>query len=437
VVQLASRRATYLGVMNEVDPVTSDLPAFEPGVQAVAEAIAELRRGRMVVVIDGEGGEDEGVLMLPAESATAQSVAFMVRYTSGFLCAAMTDQRADALGLPLMVAHSDNPRGTALTVSVDVKAGVTTGISAKDRAATIQALGASTTRREDLNRPGHVFASRARPGGVLSRAGRTESAVDLCVLAGFGGVGVLAQVVNSDGSAARSDQLNQFASAHSLTAVTIADIVRYRRRTEQLVRQVAQAGIPTDYGEFTAITFRYAVDGSDHVAFVYGDMAGGKFRSASKPPLVGIHSECVAGDVFGSRSCDCHPRLTASMSRVAESKHGAVLYLRGRRGDRVGLSHQMPPRLHRGDDPHFIGRASRAPHVDGHGCDIAAQMLKNLGATTVAVTNDDAALLARLTRVGIEVLSDASVAPLTPWAHVCRQPAERLRHKRALVLEVS
>ena len=223
-VQLASRRATYLGVMNEVDPVTSDCPAFEPGVQAVAEAIAELRRGRMVVVMDGEGGEDEGVLMLPAESATAQSVAFMVRYTSGFLCAAMTDQRADALGLPLMVAHSNNPRGTALTVSVDVKAGVTTGISAKDRAATIQALGASTTRREDLNRPGHVLASRACPGGVLSRAGRTESAVDLCVLAGFGGVGVLAQVVNSDGSAARSEQLKQFASAHSLTAVTIADI---------------------------------------------------------------------------------------------------------------------------------------------------------------------------------------------------------------------
>jgi 3,4-dihydroxy 2-butanone 4-phosphate synthase/GTP cyclohydrolase II len=424
VVQLADRTATYLGVMNEVDPVTSDRHSSEPGVVAgVAEAIAELRRGHMIVVMDGDSSEDEGVLMLPAENATAHSVAFMVRYTSGFLCAAMTDQRADTLGLPLMVAGGNNPRGTALTVSVDVKAGVTTGISAKDRAATIQALGASTTCRDDLNRPGHVFASRACPDGVLSRAGRTESTVDLCRLAGLGGVGVLAQVVNSDGSAAQRDQLKRFASAHCLTALSIADIVRHRRRTEQLVREVARARIPTDYGEFTAITFRDAVDGCDHIAFVYGDLTGQEFMTASKPPLIGIHTECVAGDVFGSRGCDCHQHLNASMSRVAEAKHGAVLYVRGQSDGCDGLSHQTPARCQRREDPHLISKATRTLHLDGHGCDIAAQMLNSLGATTAAVINDDAVLLARVTRAGIEVASDRSVAPLTPWPTVCRQTA--------------
>jgi 3,4-dihydroxy 2-butanone 4-phosphate synthase / GTP cyclohydrolase II len=419
--------------MNEVDPVASKVPASEVGVRAVASAIAELRRGRMVVVLDGDSGQDGGVLMLPAENVTARSVAFMVRYTSGLLCAAMTDQRADALGLPLMVADGTNPRGTALTVSVDVKAGVTTGISARDRAATIQALGSSTTRCEDLNRPGHVFASRARPGGVLRRAGHTESTVDLCRLAGLGGVGVLAQVVNADGGAARRGELTQFASAHSLTAVSIADIVRYRRRTEQLVRQVAHARIPTGYGEFTAISFRDFVGGDDHVAFVYGDVTGRGFGSASTPPLVGIHTECVAGDVFGSLACNCHERLSASMSRVVESQRGAVLYLRTHSGDRGGLSHQTTSRGHLGDDSPVTG----APHVGDHECGIAAQILNDLGATTVAVTDDDAALLARLTRAGIDVVADPSVAPVTPGGHSSRRSAERSRHTRALVLEVS
>ena len=436
VLQLGDRAATYRGVMNEPRLITPDhLPVM--GLPGVVEALAELRRGGMVLVIDDKNRENGGDLILAAEKATPQSVAFMVRHTSGLLCVAMTDERADALGLPLMVARGDDPRGTAFTVSVDVKAGVTTGISAADRAATIRALGAAATRREDLSRPGHVFALRARPGGVFSRAGHTESAVDLCRLAGLADVGVLAEVVNRDGSMARQDQLEHFATAHGLVTVTVADIVRHRRRTEQMVQRMAQARIPTDYGEFSVITFRDFVDGGDHLALVRGDIGSLGREVGVQLPLVGVHSECVTGDVFGSRGCDCHQRLRAATSCIAEAGRGAVVYLRGQRDRGIGLSHPPGAYVFHDNGPHPHARAVRDLSGDGREYDVAAQILKDLGAFTVRLITDNATLLAGLGGSGIHVASREAVVAAPPWDNACRLPSERSRPKRTLAMKGS
>ncbi|MDT7618015.1 MAG: 3,4-dihydroxy 2-butanone 4-phosphate synthase / cyclohydrolase [Pseudonocardiales bacterium] len=373
----------------------------------VEAALAELRRGRMVLVVDDEDRENEGDLIMAAELATPAAMAFMIRYTSGLLCVGFTEERARQLRLPLMVTDSDDPRGTAFTVSVDLKVGTTTGVSAGDRALAVRALVADGTRPEDLSRPGHVFPLIAREGGVLRRAGHTESAVDLCRLAGLRPAGVLSEVTNDDGTMARRPQLARFAAEHGLVTIAVADIVRYRRRTETLVRREAAGRVPSEHGEFTAITFRALVDDCEHVALVLGEVnqTGAEPGSAgSAPVLVRVHSECLTGDVFGSRRCDCGEQLERAMVRIGEAGRGVVVYLRGHEGRGIGLSHKL--RAYNlqdaGLDTVDANLVQGLP-VDSREYGIGAQILRDLGVREIRLMTNNPAKYRGLVGHGIHI----------------------------------
>src|SRR6478736_6493485 len=303
----------------------------------VEHAIAAVRNGDFVVVVDDEDRENEGDLIIAAEKMTPDKMAFMIRYTSGVICLPMEGARLDELQLPLMVSGSENTEGqrTAFTVSVDAKHDTSTGISAADRSTTVQALIDPATHSSDLARPGHIFPLRYRDGGVLKRAGHTEAAVDLARLAGRFPAGVLSEIVNDDGTMQRRADLEAFAAEHGLLLLTIADLIRFRRHREKLVRRVSQARIPTQYGDFTAHVFESLLDGVEHLAFVRGEVAG------SDNTLVRVHSECLTGDVFGSMRCDCGTQLDRAMARVAAEDRGVVVYLRGHEGRGIGLGHKL------------------------------------------------------------------------------------------------
>jgi GTP cyclohydrolase II/3,4-dihydroxy-2-butanone 4-phosphate synthase len=309
----------------------------EPGREfaTIEEAIKEIAAGRPVVVVDDENRENEGDLVFAAQKATPELVAFMVRYSSGFICVPLTEETADRLELPPMYVTNQDRRGTAYTVTVDARDGVTTGISAADRARTIQVLADPASLPTDLTRPGHVVPLRAKPGGVLRRAGHTEAAVDLARLAGLQPVGVLCELVNDDGTMKRLPDLRAFAAEHNLALITIADLIAYRRAHERLVERVAETRIPTEYGTFRAAGYRDLADGSEHVALIYGDIGDGQ------DVLVRVHSECLTGDVFGSLRCDCGPQLQAAMRRVVAEGRGVVLYVRGHEGRGIGLMHKL------------------------------------------------------------------------------------------------
>jgi len=302
---------------------------------SIEEAVKAVAAGRPIVVVDDEDRENEGDLIFAAEKATPELLAFMVRHTSGFICAPLTEDDADRLELPPMYHTNQDRRGTAYTVTVDARAGVSTGISAADRAHTIRLLADPTTSPADLARPGHVVPLRARRGGVLRRPGHTEAAVDLAALAGLRPAGVLCELVNDDGTMMRLPDLATFAAAHGLTLISIADLVAYRRRTESQVERLAEARIPTEFGDFRALGYRATYDGTDHVALVYGDLGDGA------DILVRVHSECLTGDVFGSLRCDCGPQLQAGLARVAAEGRGVVLYMRGHEGRGIGLMHKL------------------------------------------------------------------------------------------------
>jgi 3,4-dihydroxy 2-butanone 4-phosphate synthase/GTP cyclohydrolase II len=304
---------------------------FDP----VEQAVKAIAAGRPVVVVDDEDRENEGDLIFAAEKATPELLAFMVRHTSGFICAPLTEDDADRLDLPPMYHTNQDRRGTAYTVTVDARAGISTGISAADRAHTIRLLADPATSPADLARPGHVVPLRARRGGVLRRPGHTEATVDLAGLAGLRPAGVLCELVNDDGTMMRLPDLATFAAAHGLTLISIADLVAYRRRTEVQVERLAEARIPTEFGDFRALGYRATYDGTDHVALVYGDLGDGA------DVLVRVHSECLTGDVFGSLRCDCGPQLQAGLARVAAEGRGVVLYMRGHEGRGIGLMHKL------------------------------------------------------------------------------------------------
>ena len=303
----------------------------------VESAIDAVRRGEFVVVVDDEDRENEGDLIIAAEKMTPDKMAFMIRYTSGVICLPMEGTRLDELQLPLMVSGNENTEGqrTAFTVSVDARHGTTTGISAADRCATVHALIDASTTAGDLARPGHIFPLRYRDGGVLKRAGHTEAGVDLARMAGCYPAGVLAEIVNDDGTMQRMPELKQFAAEHELVLVTIADLIRYRRHREKLVRRVSEARIPTQYGDFTAHVFESLLDGTEHLAFVRGEVSG------KHDGLVRVHSECLTGDVFGSLRCDCGVQLDRALERVAREGEGVVVYLRGHEGRGIGLGHKL------------------------------------------------------------------------------------------------
>ncbi|HEY6594150.1 MAG TPA: bifunctional 3,4-dihydroxy-2-butanone-4-phosphate synthase/GTP cyclohydrolase II [Asanoa sp.] len=301
----------------------------------IDEAVAEIAAGRPVVVVDDADRENEGDLIFAAQLATPELLAFMVRHTSGYICAPLTEADADRLELPPMYHTNQDRRGTAYTVTVDAREGVTTGISAADRSHTIRLLSSTSTRAADLARPGHVVPLRAKAGGVLRRPGHTEAAVDLAVLAGLRPAGVLCELVNDDGTMKRLPDLERFCAEHGLVLVTIADLIAYRRHTEKQVERVAEARIPTAHGPFRAVGYRSEYDGAEHVALVTGELGDGA------DVLVRVHSECLTGDVFGSLRCDCGPQLDAALARVAAEGRGVVLYMRGHEGRGIGLLHKL------------------------------------------------------------------------------------------------
>src|SRR5690606_23775622 len=302
----------------------------------VEDAIRDIRDGKLVIVADDEDRENEGDLVCAASKITPELVNFMATHGRGLICVALTPERADALGLPLMTAQNQDSLGTAFTVSVDAhpRFGVTTGISAADRATTIRLLADPDTKPSDLRRPGHVFPLRAVPGGVLRRVGQTEASVDLARLAGLPPTGVICEIMNEDGTMARRPDLEKFARKHGLRFVTVAQIVAYRLRHERLVQRVAEANLPTPFGDFRLIAYVSEVDQREHVALVAGQIAG------KRDVLVRMHSECMTGDVFHSLRCDCGEQLHAAMARIAKEGEGAVVYLR-QEGRGIGLTNKI------------------------------------------------------------------------------------------------
>ncbi len=302
---------------------------------SIPEAIAAIRDGKSIVVIDDEDRENEGDLIYAASKATPELAAFMIRYTSGYICVGMSGELLDRLSLPPMTAVNEDRKGTAYAVSVDAKDVAGTGISAVDRAHTIRVLADSATEPYELTRPGHVMPLRAVKGGVLRRPGHTEASVDLTTLAGLTGAGALCELVNDDGTMMRAPRCREFADEHGLLLISIADLIKYRRQHESQVTKVAEVALPTEHGDFRAVGYRSEIDGTEHVALMCGEIGNGE------DVLVRVHSECLTGDVFGSLRCDCGPQLHTAMSRVAQEGRGVVLYVKGHEGRGIGLLDKM------------------------------------------------------------------------------------------------
>jgi 3,4-dihydroxy 2-butanone 4-phosphate synthase/GTP cyclohydrolase II len=365
----------------------------------IDQATADLAAGRPVVVVDDADRENEGDLIFAAELATPELVAFMVRHTSGYICAALPGAECDRLALPQMVQQSQDWTGTAYTVTVDAREGVTTGISAADRARTIRLLGDAGTGPTDIVRPGHILPLRAMEGGVLRRPGHTEATIDLTQLAGLRPAGALCELVNDDGTMMRMPDLTRFCAEHGLTLVTIADLIAHRRRTETQIERGAEARLPTRHGTFRAIGYRAAYDPAEHIALVHGDIGDGR------DVLVRVHSECLTGDVFASLRCDCGPQLHASLDRVAQEGRGVVLYMRGHEGRGIGLLHKL--QAYQLQD---LGRDTVDANLDlGLPADArdygtGAQILYDLGVRTMRLLTNNPAKRAGLEGYGLTVV---------------------------------
>ncbi|MDA8310388.1 MAG: bifunctional 3,4-dihydroxy-2-butanone-4-phosphate synthase/GTP cyclohydrolase II [Actinomycetota bacterium] len=391
---------------------------------AVEEAIDALARLKMAVVVDDEDRENEGDLVMAAEAATPETIAFFLAHTSGVICVPVTPERADELELPLMVSDNTESQRTAFTVSVDARATTTTGISAADRAATIRALVDPRTRPSDLNRPGHIFPLRARTGGVLKRAGHTEATVDLARAAGLSPVGVLCEIVSADKSSmARLPELERFAERHGLPLISIADIIRWRSRTEKLVRQVSEARIPTEGGDWRAVVYESVLDGDQHLALVKGEIG--------PDLLVRVHSECLTGDVFGSLRCDCGPQLEAAMELIEKEGRGVVVYLRGHEGRGIGLAHKI--RAYRlqeeGHDTVDANLALGLP-VDSRNYGIGSQVLADLGVTTMRLMTNNPAKYGGIEGFGLEIVERVPLQPAANPENLAylRTKRERMGH---------
>jgi 3,4-dihydroxy 2-butanone 4-phosphate synthase / GTP cyclohydrolase II len=353
---------------------------------SIERAIAEVAAGHAVVVVDDEARENEGDLVFAASLASPELVAFTVRHSSGVVCTPMEGAHLDRLALPQMTSENKEAMRTAFTVSVDAAAGVTTGISAADRATTISVLADPASSADDLVRPGHVFPLRGQPGGVLARPGHTEAALDLMRLAGLPLVGVIAELVNDDGTMRRGPQLRRFADQHGLALVSIADLVSYRQRQETLVERVATARLPTTSGDFSVVGYRECLTGMEHIALVHGELGDGV------DVLVRIHSECLTGDVFGSRRCDCGEQLHAAMSVIVARGRGVVIYLRGHEGRGIGLLHKLRAyTLQDGGLDTVDANLELGLPADARDYAVGASMLADLGVESVhLITNNPA-----------------------------------------------
>ncbi len=376
------------------------------GSEPIERAVAELRSGRPVVVVDDVDRENEGDLVLAGVHATPEWLAFIIRHSSGVVCVPMEAAELDRLALPPMTGLNEDRKGTAFTVSVDVREGISSGISAADRARTIVALADPSTRPSDLSRPGHVFPLRAAAGGVLQRAGHTEAAVDLVRLAGLRPVGVIGELVADDGSMARLPELQVFAARHGLSLVSVRQLIDYRRRTERLVERVADTRLPTAHGTFRAIGYRDSVDGIEHIALVVGDVTDGHGI------LVRVHSECLTGDVFSSRRCDCGQQLGAALDAVTARGRGVVVYLRGHEGRGIGLAQKLRAyeRQDEGSDTLDANLELGLP-ADARDYGTAAQILRDLGVRSVQLLTNNPAKVAAMEHYGLTVQHRVALPP--------------------------
>ncbi len=366
----------------------------------IEDAIAAIGAGEMVVVVDDADRENEGDLVMAAEYATPDKIAFFLNHTSGVICAPLTGDRLDALDLPPMVQENTESQRTAFTVSVDYRHGTTTGISAGDRAATIAALIDPATRPGDLARPGHTFPLRYREGGVLKRGGHTEATVDLARMAGLYPAGVLCEIVSEDKTGmARLEELEKFAAKHGLLLISIADLIRYRRQREKLVKRVGEARIPTAWGDFTCYAYESLLDGETHLALVKGAVQG------EDDVLVRVHSECLTGDVFGSLRCDCGPQLEAALRQVDAAGLGVVVYLRGHEGRGIGIGHKLRAYSlqEQGYDTIDANLQLGLP-ADSREYGIGAQILVDLGITTMRLLTNNPAKYGGLEGFGLEIV---------------------------------
>ena len=394
--------------------------AAREGLDTIERALADIAAGKAVVVVDDEDRENEGDVIFAAQLASPELVAFTMTHCRGLLCVPLEEAALDHLQLGQMAPHNTERMQTAFTVSVDAREGVTTGISAADRARTITMLADPDSSPFDLVRPGHVFPLRAKPGGVLRRPGHTEAAVDLARLAGLRPAGVICEIVQEDGTMARLPELKVFAKEHGLALISIADLIAWRRRTEKQVRRVAQAKIPTAHGEFLAVGFESVLDGTDHVALVMGDLGDGK------DVLVRVHSECLTGDVFGSRRCDCGPQLDAALATVAQEGRGVVLYVRGHEGRGIGLMHKLQAyQLQDGGSDTVDANLELGLPADARDYGTGAQILVDLGIRTMRLLTNNPAKRVGLEGYGLEIVGRVALP-----AHPTKENLRYLKTKR-------
>jgi 3,4-dihydroxy 2-butanone 4-phosphate synthase/GTP cyclohydrolase II len=395
----------------------------------VEQALEELRAGRFVVLVDDEDRENEGDLTIAAELATPEAVNFMVRHGRGLLCVALTEERCDALELPLMVERNTSPFGTAFTVSVEARGKITTGISAADRAATVRTLADPATTPADLLRPGHVFPLRARRGGVLKRAGQTEASVDLARLAGMTPAAAICEVMNEDGTMARVPDLERFARVHGLRMLTVAELIRHRLRHETIVERVASPRLPTRWGEFRLHAFRAEITGEEHVALVMGEVEG------EEAVLVRVHSQCLTGDVFGSSRCDCGTQLDLALEAIAAAGRGVLVYLL-QEGRGIGLANKLRAyELQDGGHDTVEANERLGFRADQRDYGVGAQILRALGVRRMRLMTNNPGKYVALAGYGLEIVERVplEVPPTAASRDYLRAKREKLGHLLSLV----